>query len=175
MNVKSLFKIVSLALLFLGISSVSFAQISMSEFFEKWNKSEEFTLEVVAMMPEELIEYRPHPTAMTFNEQIAHLSLTMVRLSKGFLNGEEPAFDTQVIPATRHELMQYVKNCYAYSRVSIKALSSDQLDERLDSFVGNVSRRQIIALMDDHTTHHRGAAISYLRANGIEPPRYRGI
>ncbi|MCC5928573.1 MAG: hypothetical protein JJU28_04940 [Cyclobacteriaceae bacterium] len=29
--------------------------------------------------------------------------------------------------------------------------------------------------MDDHTTHHRGAAISYIRSQGIKPPSYRGL
>jgi uncharacterized damage-inducible protein DinB len=175
MNAKSIFKIVCFSFLFLGTSICSFAQLSMNEFLDKWNKSESFTLEVVEMMPEGLLDYRPHPTAMTFSEQISHLSLTMLRLSKGFLNGEEPNFDTQIIPTTKQGLMDYVKNCYAYSRSSVKALSQSQLEEQLDSFVGRVNRRQIIALMDDHTTHHRGAAVSYLRANGIEPPRYRGI
>lgn len=50
-----------------------------------------------------------------------------------------------------------------------------QMDEEIDSFAGKVTRRQMVGLIDDHATHHRGAAIAYLRANGIVPPPFRGL
>ena len=32
-----------------------------------------------------------------------------------------------------------------------------------------------MALLMDHSTHHRGAAIAYLRSEGVEPPAFVGF
>ena len=52
----------------------------------------------------------------------------------------------------------------------------EQIHHIANSIVGNnVSRRQIMALIMDHSTHHRGSAIAYLRAEGVEPPAFVGF
>jgi uncharacterized damage-inducible protein DinB len=99
----------------------------------------------------------------------------MVMISSRFLNGAAPSFAADAKPATKAELKTFVENCYAYAKTTVGKLSEAELAEVVEIFGGTGSRRQVIGLMDDHTTHHRGAAISYIRANGIEPPQYRGM
>jgi uncharacterized damage-inducible protein DinB len=53
-------------------------------------------------------------------------------------------------------------------------LGLEVLQERasaLPTDVAEVLNGMMLAL--DHTTHHRGQAIVYLRLNGITPPEYR--
>jgi uncharacterized damage-inducible protein DinB len=152
----------------------SFAQTTMEEFVAKWDNSKQFTLEVVDKMPDNLLDYKPDPGAMSFKEQVTHLSAVIVMISSNFLKGGDPGFAADAKPATKAELRAFVEKCYDYGKKSVAGLSDADRAEKVEIFGSQATRRQVIALMDDHTTHHRGAAVSYIRANGIEPPAYRG-
>ena len=56
----------------------------------------------------------------------------------------------------------------------IKNTPDKELKETLDFFAGPKSKLQILSLLQDHVTHHRGQLIVYLNLNEIEPPRYSG-
>lgn len=164
------------SILFLCIVQFSAtAQTTMEEFMMKWENSKQFTLEVVEKMPDDLQNFKPHESAMKFDQQVIHLSSTIAGVSKKFLKGEDPSFDLAPKPANKEELKAYVTACYDYGAVTFSKLTEAQLAEKVEIFGSTVSRRQIISLIDDHCTHHRGAAIAYIRANGIEPPRFIGI
>ena len=47
-----------------------------------------------------------------------------------------------------------------------------RLDERLDYFGSDRTKRQVMLLLADHITHHRGQMLVYMRLNGLKPPRY---
>lgn len=161
-----------LALLAVGTSQ---AQITMDEFMAKWENSRQFTLETLDKMPDNLLDYRPHASARSFKEQITHVAASIAGLSKGFLEGGDMDFDPEAKPQSKAELKKFIEGCYDYGKQTISSLSEAQLSEEVDSFAGKVTRRQMLGLIDDHVTHHRGAAISYIRANGIEPPAFRGL
>lgn len=163
------------ALLTLFAATTSHAQTTMDEFMAKWESSREFTLETVDKMPDNLLDYKPHASAMSFKEQITHVAGSIAGLSKGFLQGGDMDFDPQAKPQTKGELKKFIEQCYAYGKKTISSMSDAQLSEEIDSFAGKVTRRQMVGLIDDHATHHRGAAVAYIRANGIEPPAFRGL
>jgi uncharacterized damage-inducible protein DinB len=163
------------ALLTLFVVNTSHAQTTMDEFMAKWESSREFTLETVDKMPDNLLDYKPHASAMSFKEQITHVAASIAGLSKGFLAGGDMDFDSQAKPQSKADLKKFIEQCYDYGKKTISSLSDTQLSEEIDSFAGKVTRRQMVGLIDDHATHHRGAAISYIRANGIEPPAFRGL
>ena len=54
----------------------------------------------------------------------------------------------------------------------IKQFDTTQLDDKLDYFGLNRTKRQIFLLLADHVTHHRGQMLVYMRLNGLVPPRY---
>lgn len=172
---KTIIKTVMVFFAIICVQNISLAQTTIGEFVAKWDNSKQYTLEVVDKMPDNLLDYKPDAGAMSFNEQITHLSGVMVMIGSRFLKGEAPSFAADAKPATKAELKAFVENCYAYAKTTVGKLSEAELAEVVEIFGGTGSRRQVIGLMDDHTTHHRGAAISYIRANGIEPPAYRGM
>lgn len=169
-----LFTMVCLAALFVAPGR-SFAQTTMEEFVAKWDNSKQFTLEVVDKMPENLLDYKPSDGAMSFKEQIAHLSGVIVYISSNFLKGGDPGFAADSKPANKAELRAFVEKCYEYGKKTVLNLNEADRAQQIEVFGNQATRRQVIGLMDDHSTHHRGAAISYIRANGIEPPDYRGM
>ncbi|NHE58349.1 DinB family protein [Cyclobacterium sp. GBPx2] len=147
----------------------------MEEFMAKWENSRAFTLEAIETMPNDLLDYKPHESAMSFKEQITHIGGAMASICQGFLMGEEMGFDHKVEPQTKEQMSAFINQCYDYGKKTIASLSQEEMEEEIDSFAGKITRRQMVGLVDDHTTHHRGAAISYIRANGIQPPAFRGL
>lgn len=166
-----------MAALIIGLSGMYSlqAQTTMEEFLAKWDNSKAFTLEVLEKMPDNLLDYRPHESAMSFKEQVTHVAGSVGGLSQGFMLGAEPGFKIDATPETREELEQYIIDCYDYGKATISKLTEAQLAEKIDTFAGKVTRRQMLGLIDDHATHHRGAAVSYIRSNGVEPPAFRGM
>ncbi|WP_143959521.1 DinB family protein [Litoribacter populi] len=170
------------SLIFLGLffgslimCSPVHAQLNMEEFLTKWENSKEYTLEIVDKMPEDKLDFRFDPESRTFKEQIVHLAGAIAGLGQGFLEGEDPGFETDIDRTNKDELKEFVANCFDYGKTTFENLSEEQMDERIDTFAGNITRRQMVGLISDHVTHHRGAAIAYLRANGIAPPQYRAL
>jgi uncharacterized damage-inducible protein DinB len=153
-------------------NSVVFAQVESVEFLTRWASSERYTLEVLDKMPESGIQFKVDSSAMSFGEQIAHIGKTITMLSKNFLNA--PSFIFQIDPAnaTKEQLKAYIIACYRYSVESIDQLSPEDLEEIIPVMGSEVNRRQVMALMMDHTSHHRGSAVVYLRIYGIDPPTF---
>lgn len=168
---RSIFALITVLVFQVGVN----AQTTMEEFMAKWANGKQFTLEVVDKMPDELLDYRPHESAMSFNEQITHLSAAIAGISMRFIGGEQPGFALDAKPANKAELRAFVEACYDYATNIYSGLNTVALAEEVDIFGSKATKRQVLALIDDHTTHHRGAAISYIRSNGIEPPRFRAF
>jgi len=175
---KKLVNIISTSL-FLGIyflvSTQVLAQTSKEEFMSKWKNSKQFTLDVLDKMPDSGMDYKTDPAAMSFKEQIHHIGSAIVGISQGYLMGAQPDFTIDLKTASKAELAAYVAKCYDYGTKAMAALTLDQGKETQDVFGNQASRNQVMALLMDHSTHHRGAAIAYLRSNGVEPPAFVGF
>ncbi|SEG32754.1 DinB family protein [Algoriphagus boritolerans] len=151
------------------------AQTTKEEFLSKWENSKKFTLDVLAKMPDSGMDYKTDPGAMSFKEQIHHIGTAIVGISKGFLKGGDNAPSLDLAAADRAVLAAFIAEAYDYGAASVKALSDADAAEKIEVFGNTVSRRQVQALLIDHSTHHRGSAIAYLRANGVEPPAFVGF
>jgi uncharacterized damage-inducible protein DinB len=162
-------------LVFLCFQTISNAQTTMEEFLNKWESGKQYSLEVVDKMPEELFDYRPEASGMSFREQVTHFSSAIAGISQRFLKGSDPGFAIDAKPSTKAELKAFVEACYDYGTKTFNNLGIADLEEKVEIFGTAASRREVISLIDDHCTHHRGAAVSYIRSQGIEPPRYRGM
>lgn len=159
-------------MLFAGFAQ---AQTTKEEFLGKWENSKKFTLDVLAKMPDSGMDYKTDPGAMSFKEQIHHIGTAIVGISQGFLKGGQNAPSLDVKTASRADLAKFVASAYDYGAASVKGLSDADAAEKIEVFGNQVSRRQVEALLIDHSTHHRGSAIAYLRANGVEPPAFVGF
>lgn len=162
--------------LFLVASLGANAQTTMEEFLSKWEGSMQFTMDVVDKMPEDKLDYKPHESAMSFKEQILHLSGAAAGISQRFLGGPDAKEILEATPSGKEEIKAHVKLCFEYAKKVFQSVPESEWGESIEIFGGNTAtKRQVMSLIDDHTTHHRGAAISYIRANGIEPPAFRGL
>ena len=165
-----------LTILLLGVLNISaMAQIGfIRDFEEKWSNSMEYTLEVAEAMPAEYYDFKPTEEQMTFREQLLHMAGNMNWLSRSYFEGETLPYDLKKGDCSKEELLTILKEAYTKTGASVKGVTQEALEEKVDFFAGPKTKRQIINLMNDHSTHHRGQILIYLRLKGIKPPRYRG-
>lgn len=160
-------------MLFAGLAE---AQTTKEEFLAKWENGKQFTLDVLDKMPETELNFKPDPEAMSFKEQIHHIGDAVVAISKGFLKGADNAPALDVATASKADLAKFIAAAYDYAAATVKSLSDADAAEKIEVFgTTTVSRRQVEALLMDHSTHHRGSAIAYLRFKGIAPPEFVGF
>lgn len=144
------------------------------EFYTKWLNGAEYTLEITRLMPIEDFNFRPTAESMSFGQQLLHIAANMDWLGSTYLNAEPHSMPLRDTIYGKEDLIHILEEGFEKAAIAIKNLGDEQMEEVVDFFAGPMTKRQIVHLMHDHHTHHRGQLIVYLRLNGLEPPRYRG-
>ena len=166
--------LLSLILFAGGFSCLNSQEALISELTQKWQNAAEYTLELAESMPADLYDYRPCPECMTFSEQLLHMTHNMNWLGKRYLNAEPHSMTDFEEITEKEETIEILEEGLENAREAMGNITVEELDETVDFFAGPMTNRQIMHLMHDHLTHHRGQLVVYLRLNGITPPRYRG-
>jgi len=146
----------------------------IEDFKSKWQNARAYTLEFAKAMPADKYDFAPVPEEMTFARQLVHMCGNMIWLSTDFLNGPEFPLDVDHPSEKKEDVIRLLEASFDHAALAIANFSPDQLDDTVEFFAGEMTRRRIFFLMTDHVTHHRGQLVVYLRLNGITPPRYRG-
>jgi uncharacterized damage-inducible protein DinB len=169
-----------LTLLFCNLSPDAGAQSVDSLFvraaFSKLQGAREYTLQVARLMPAEYYSFKPDADEMTFGEQLLHLSQNLGWLSSYYLNNkaQNPVIKSDIKLQEKDSVLAVVVKAYDYALEVMKNFPPDKLNDGVTFFAGPMRKLQIINLLNDHQTHHRGQLIVYLRMKGIRPPAYVG-
>ncbi|MEL6357631.1 MAG: DinB family protein, partial [Bacteroidota bacterium] len=152
-----------------------------AEWQEKWNNSQDYTLELLALVPEDSLQYKPTEEQKSIRAQFQHMAGNMFGLSRRYIADAPEDFDWEATEARLNDetldkaaLIQLLKDAHAFANNAVAGLSPAELGEKVDFFAGPKTRRQVAWLLHDHATHHRGQVTVYARLLGIKPPRYRG-
>ena len=146
----------------------------ISAFLLKWENSKNYLIEMAELMPEENYNYKPTEREMSFQEQLLHIRGNMVWLSERYFVEENYVKSEKIDPKTKTEIITAMNIAFDKVTNIIKNVSLDDLPSEVDFFAGKKSKLQILNLMQDHLTHHRGQLIVYLNLNEIKPPKYSG-
>ncbi len=146
----------------------------IEDFQKKWSNSMDYTVEVAQAMPADRYDYQPTEDQMNFKNQLIHIMSNINWLTTEYLNGKSVDFDLKSSDYSKEQLIEMLKSAYGNAARAVSRLNEENLEEQVEFFAGPKSKRQIVSLLNDHSTHHRGQLIVYLRLNGIKPPGYRG-
>ncbi|MEL6864939.1 MAG: DinB family protein [Bacteroidota bacterium] len=146
----------------------------LDDFKKKWSNATDYTLEVMDLMPEDQYDYQPMGDVQSFRELLLHMTQNMIWLSTYYLGDRSFDRDLKDTTYTKAEMVDLVKEAFAFTNAVVDELEPHELKGKVKFFAGPMNVRQILTLMNDHLTHHRGQIIVYLRMHGIKPPRYRG-
>ncbi len=166
-------------ILFSSVLSPLFAQQNafVKDYLERLENSRKYLLLVAETMPEDTYEFKATPESMSFAENLMHIGWAMDWHSQTLLGGREARdwnTDTElkVDAKTKAEMIAAIDKTFDETIKLITQFDISKLDDRLDYLGLNRSKRQILLLLADHITHHRGQMLVSMRLNGIVPPRY---
>lgn len=149
----------------------------IKEYLERLEKSKEYLILVAETMPEDKFEFKATPESMSFAENLMHIGWAMDWHSQSLMGGRKARdWDTdtelKVDNKTKQEMIRKIEETFDKTIAFISNFDINRLEERLDYFGANRTKRQILMLLADHITHHRGQMLVYMRLNGLKPPRY---
>ncbi|WP_299435734.1 DinB family protein [uncultured Maribacter sp.] len=151
--------------------------VFIKEYLERLEKSKEYLILVAETMPEDKYTFKATPESMSFAENLMHIAWAMDWHSQSLM-GERKArdwnTDTELKVATKSkkEMIAAVAKNFDKTLEFISKFDVNKLEQRLDYFGANRTKRQILLLLADHITHHRGQMLVYMRLNKLKPPRY---
>lgn len=141
-------------------------------FLEKWENSKNYLIKMAELMPEEEYSYKPTERQRSFAEQLEHIQGNMDWLSTKYFSREKDKSDT--FPSDKEQIIASLEKAFDAVGEAVVATSEEELKQTVEFFAGPKSKLQILNLLLDHVTHHRGQLIVYLNLKEIEPPRYVG-
>ena len=149
----------------------------IKEYLERLENSRTYLLLVAESMPEENYKFKATPESLSFEENLMHIAWAMDWHSQSLMGGREARdwnTDTElkVADKSKQEMMAKVNETFDKTIEFISQFDTKRLDERLDYFGLDRTKRQVLLLLADHITHHRGQMLVYMRLNGLTPPRY---
>ncbi|NHF60174.1 DinB family protein [Flavobacteriaceae bacterium TP-CH-4] len=149
----------------------------IKEYLERLEKSKEYLILVAETMPEDTYEFKATPESMSFAENLMHIGWAMDWHSQSLMGGREARdwnTDTElkVSNKSKQEMIAKINETFDKTIEFISNFGVKKLEERLDYFGSNRTKRQVMLLLADHITHHRGQLLVYMRLNGLVPPRY---
>jgi len=171
--------VLSAIILFNSVATNLLAQENrfIEDYLERFENSRKYLILVAEMMPEDKYDFKATPESLSFAENLMHIGYAVDWHSQSLLGGREPRdwkTDTifKVANTSKEEMIATINQTFDEAISLIKSFDPKQLDDELDYFELQRSKRQIFSLLADHITHHRGQMLVYLRLNGIVPPRY---
>ena len=141
---------------------------------EKWENSKNYLIGIAEAMPEEAYNFKPTERQMSFKEQLIHIKGNMDWLSNTYFTETEFTRTKSELPASKEATITLLKEAFNNAAAIVIKADEASLTETVDFFAGPKSKLQILNLLQDHVTHHRGQLIVYLNLKEIEPPRYSG-
>ncbi|MEO8823505.1 MAG: DinB family protein [Ginsengibacter sp.] len=173
---KNLFTILALLVCFnFSAHSQKIDSLFLEASIQKLKGSEDYTLKMANLMPDDKYSFRATPVEMTFGEQLLHISSNIGWLCTTYLDGaENPVTKMDTKLTKKKDILMVVHKAYDYALTILQHFDATHLADTVSFFAGPMNQLQIINLLSDHQTHHQGQLIVYLRLNGIKPPDYVG-
>ncbi|MFC4097352.1 DinB family protein [Euzebyella saccharophila] len=149
----------------------------IDDFLVRLENSKKYMVLVAEMIPEESFHFKPAPGSLSFAENLLHIGFAMDFHSQTLLGERAPKdWQTDTIFKTdgksKKEMITLIEKTFDETITFLKKFNPENFGDELDYFGHTRNKRQIILLLSDHITHHRGQMLVYLRLNNIVPPRY---
>ncbi len=178
---KSILFVLTIVMTFSGIqlfaaepapATGSFAK----SFLPTWERAKDYSLEVAKLMPEEHYGYKPTPEISTFAGHLMH-TVSSVSFFTGKLTGTAPQIkDNKEEGKTKAQVIELLTKAFDNAHKALEGLTDAEAAKKIHVFGElHLTKSQVVLLMRDHTTHHRGGLVIYLRLKGIKPPQFRGF
>ena len=158
--------------LFLLIAAcLPLAAESMPEILAKhWKMSVDYTKAMAEKMPADGYSFKPTPAEMSFGEQVLHIASANALFVGALTGTKAPSWDSK--KADRASALAALAESSRLVTAALAKMTPEELNKVLKTEEGEMRGVELVMLMLDHTTHHRGQMVVYLRLKGIAPAEY---
>jgi len=145
------------------------------EFMPTLQRAKTYSIEMAELMPENHYSFKPTPEIMSFAEQTVHTASAMFWFASKVKGEPNPGKDFKVEGKTKADIIKFLKDAFDYAEKVLVDLSDTDAAQKIPVFGElTLTKSQVFLLLRDHTTHHRGSMVIYLRLKGIKPAQYKG-
>jgi uncharacterized damage-inducible protein DinB len=138
---------------------------------DHWKISKAYVTALAEQMPADGYAFKPNPAEMSFGEQVAHIaSSNAFFFSK--LSGQKNPIGK---PANfeKATVLKMLNDSYDFCIAALAGLPHEAMFQTVETPEGKMTGMELLLFAVDHTAHHRGQLIVYLRAKNIKPADYR--
>jgi uncharacterized damage-inducible protein DinB len=137
---------------------------------DHWKASKKYVLALADQMPAGDYGFKPNPDEMSFGQQMAHIASANAFFFATLSGQKSPIakpanYDKATVTKT-------LSDSYDFVIAALQGLDPARLHQTFDMEGGKMEGFEVLLLATDHTAHHRGQCIVYLRAKGIKPVDY---
>lgn len=136
-----------------------------------WKTSKKYVIALAEQMPAEDYAFKPNADEMSFGQQMAHIAGANSFFFATLSGQKDP------IPKPKEfdkaSVLKLLNTSYDFVISALQNLPLERMHETFDSPAGKMTGMELLLLATDHTAHHRGQCIVYLRAKNIKPVDYK--
>jgi uncharacterized damage-inducible protein DinB len=138
---------------------------------DHWKTSKKYVLALAEQMPAADYSFKPNPAEMSFGEQMAHIAGSNSYFFATLSGQKDPLGK----PANfeKATVIKMLNDSYDFVISAMGTIKHDTMMKTFDGEGGKMTGMEMMLLAVDHTAHHRGQCIVYLRAKNIKPVDYQ--
>jgi uncharacterized damage-inducible protein DinB len=146
-------------------------------FLESVKKEHGTTKRVLAAVPPEKSQYRPHPNSRSALELAWHIASVDVWFLDGFVLGKFEMEDDNIPPDFKdtNDVVAWYEDSFEPKLAKVAKLPPEFWSTPIPFFeIYNFPAAMYLQFMLHHTIHHRGQLTAYLRPMGAKVPNIYG-
>jgi uncharacterized damage-inducible protein DinB len=121
-------------------------------------------------MPETDYSFKPTPEVRSFGQLIGHVADSQYTFCAAVLGTPNPAPGIEKSKTTKADLVQAVKDAFAFCDPAYDGLADTQAAASVKFFGGDQAKVTVLAFNTAHDNEHYGNIVTYLRMKGQVPP-----
>ncbi len=160
-----------------SVSQSAFSQQDnfLKEYLQRWENSRKYLIAVAEAMPDSNYSFKSAPSEMTFAEQLMHIALGVDWQGQTLIGGRKEGAQIdfyKVGNRSKQDIIKVINTTFEDAARLIMKFDPAHYEDTLDYVGLSRTKRQILMILTDHVTHHRGQLIVYMRIKGVAPPEY---
>lgn len=126
-------------------------------------------LQLENAMPQEKFEWRPGEGVRSVAEVYLHIAGANMMLVS-YMTGEKTGSEIDEKTTDKAKIAEIVKKSFEAVKDAVPKLTEDDLNKSIKAFGMEMTLRNFMISMLNHTHEHLGQSIAYARMNSVVPP-----
>jgi uncharacterized damage-inducible protein DinB len=144
-----------------------------TDFLNIYNSTTDKAAQLAGEIPDNKYDWRPAEGIRSIREAILHVASGNYYFSS-VLGAEIPdGVDPRSMEQSgmsKDEAISALKESIAFVQNTVHNMTEEDFETKVDFFGNEVTKRQVMFTLGDHTAEHLGQLIAYARMNDVVPP-----